>query len=88
MFANHISNKGPVSRIYKEFLQFNDNSTNNPILKCAKDSDRYFSKENTQMANKHIRKHSPPLVIRETQVKTTMRYHFTPTRMAKLKYRQ
>ena len=80
IFTNHLSDKGLVPRTYKEPLQL-DIKLNTPIKKLAKDLKRHISKD-TQMDDKHMKRCSSSLIIRKMQMKTTMKYYFTLTRMA------
>jgi hypothetical protein len=85
IFAGYTSDKGLITRICKELKKLNSPKINEPIKKWATKLHRTFSKEEVQMTKKHMKKYSPSLAIKEMQIKTTLRFHLTPIRIAIIK---
>jgi hypothetical protein len=85
IFTNPTSDRGLISNIYKELKKLDPRELNNPILKWGTELNKEFSTEEYRMAEKHLMKCSTSLVIREMQIKTTVSFHLTPVRMAKIK---
>jgi hypothetical protein len=80
--ASYSSDKGLISRIYRELKNLIPQRINIPMKKWAHELDREFSKKKVQMAGKYMKKYSTSLGIKEMQNKTTLRFHLTPVRMA------
>jgi uridine kinase len=82
IFASYPSDNRLITRIYRKFKKLNSPKINEPIKKWANELNRTFSKEEIQMTKKHMKRCSPPLAIKEMQVKTTLSFHLTSVRIA------
>jgi hypothetical protein len=85
IFTSCTSDKGLITRIYRELKKLNSPKINEPIKKWATELNRTFSKKEVQMTKKTHEKCSPSLAIKDMQIKTTLRFHLTPVRMAIIK---
>ena len=85
IFTYPKSDRGLIYNIYKELKKVDSRKSNNPIKKWVSELNKEFSPEEYRMAEKYLKKCSTSLIIMEMQIKTTLRFHLTPVRMAKIK---
>ena len=85
IIANETTDKKLISKIYKAAHAAQYQKDKQPNKKVGGRLHRHFSKENIQMTNKHMKRHSTSLIIREMQIRTTLRYHLTLVGMAIIK---
>jgi hypothetical protein len=85
IFASYTSDKGLINRIYRVLKKLNSPQINEPIKKWSTELNRTFSKKEVQMAKKYMKKCLPSPAIKEMQIKTTLRFHLTPVRIAIIK---
>jgi aromatic ring-opening dioxygenase catalytic subunit (LigB family) len=85
IFASYSSDKGLISRIYSELKKLSPQRISTSMKKWAHEFNRECSKKKVQMANKDMKKYSTSLAIKEMQIKTTLRFHLMPIRMAIIK---
>ena len=85
IFSNDATYKGLIFKMYKQLIQLNNNNNKNTIKKCAEDLNKHLSKKDVQMVYRHMKRCSVLLIIREMQIKTTVRFHLIPVRMAIIK---
>jgi hypothetical protein len=81
----YTSDKGLISRIYRELKKLNSPQINESMKKWATELNRTFSKEEVQMGKKHIKNAHHPMTINEMQIKTTLRFYLNPVRIAIIK---
>jgi hypothetical protein len=84
IFTYPKSDRGLISNIYKELKKVDSRKSNNAIKKWGSDLNKEFSPEEYRNAEKHLKKCSASLIMREMQIKTTLRFHLIPFRMAKI----
>ena len=84
IFTNPTSDRGLISKVYKELKKLDTRELNNPIKKWGTDLNKKFSIEDYRMAEKHLRKCWTSLAIWEMQIEATLRFHLTPVRLAKI----